>query len=92
VTCEHAHAFVLVDGRCGGCGSVLTASGRFDVAQGEGLRFLAPPFGSDADARCRTGGDHQPDAATGVCACCSTRLDAFTDPETTDLRWFETTY
>jgi hypothetical protein len=92
MTCEHTHGLVLADGRCGGCGAVLTASGPLDVDQGDGLRFLAPPFASDADARCRAGGVHQPDTATGVCTCCSTRLDAFTDTDNAGLRWFETTY
>ena len=92
MTCEHAHGFVLADGRCGGCGTVLAASGPLDVGQSDRLRFLAPPFASDADALCRAGGDHEPDTAAGVCTCCSTRLGAFTDTETTGLRWFETTY
>jgi len=92
VTCEHAHGFVLADGRCGGCGAVLTASGPLDVDQSDGLPFLAPPFASDVDARCRAGRDHQPDTATGVCVACTTRLAAFNDTETTGLRWFEAAY
>lgn len=92
MTCEHAHGLVLADGRCSACGSVLTASGRLDIAHGDRLRFLAPPFASPADAVCRAGGDHQPDTATGVCTCCSTRLDGFTDTDSAGLRWFETTY
>lgn len=95
MTCEHTHGFVVADGRCGGCGTVVAASGPFDADHPTGVRFLAPPFATDADARCRAGGDHLPDSANGVCVACSTQLVAFSEPDIPDdpgLRWFETPY
>jgi hypothetical protein len=96
MSCVTHHEHVVASGTCAACGLPVQLTGPLPPlgndhdGQGEGLLWLAPPFGDlDASAICRATGDlHTVEHAVGACCGCSALLEAVgtTDGETW---WFE---